>query len=286
MKKIIIIVIIIVAALASSLSAYLANRNSYVPDEERMAEILADIYIADAISQERGSKNGVNQKKETESAYRTVLNHYGIDKAQYDSAIAWYSHNLEDYAKVYELTVEILSKKEIQYQRVIAQRDSIRTRIAVLNDSIRQNLWPHSNNLHWPLLPEDSLNLDRKNLAFEINLDSLRGGEITLFQKYNFTAKNKLKKSPKMQMIVVYNDTIADTCYTHLVLSRIQKQSTIKKAVRDSIPALQLKVDLAQSDDMNDIDAAFINIALDYMPYEITDSMQFDEIQLPPLFNY
>lgn len=284
-KKYLSVFAIILLVCGVALFAYHRSRN-VIPSEKRMAQILADIYIADALFQAQGNLYTAAQKnnKTTESTYHTILSRYNIDKVVFDSAVAWYSARPDAYANVYERVVNILTKRESDFSVFLDKRDSVAKVIERLNDSLRVSYWKGQKSVHVPVEPRDSV--DGKYLRFEYDLDSIKGGKINFFMNYIFPHKNEAKKSPSVEMIVVYNDTISDTISSVLSLSHIQKKLEIEYAVRDTIKAVKLKFDLMKSDEYKKVSATVSNIEIKYMPYQITDSVQFDEILLPPLYSY
>ncbi|MCQ2228862.1 MAG: DUF4296 domain-containing protein [Bacteroidales bacterium] len=277
-----------IALLVLIVGAYVLIQRSrnVVPSERRMAQMMADVYIADALIQVKGnlySATGKNDKG-PESAYHTILDRYGLNKAEYDSAISWYSAHPDKYAKVYEILVNILTQRESDYSVIIDKRDSIAKLITHLNDSLRVSFWQGQKHLHVPIIPADSVK--GKDLRFEYDLDSIRGGKVSFSMNYTFLRDNEAKERPLMEMIVVYNDTISDTATVSLDLSHLQHKAELEYAVRDTLCATKMKVDLMKSSEFKKTKATLSNVSITYMPYQITDSIQFDEILLPPLFAY
>ena len=251
-----------------------------------MARILADVYNVDAIFQIRGNlySNATRNDRSAENAYHTVLQHYGISKAELDSAVAWYSAHPEQYARVYDMVVSILSKREGEYKILLNQRDSVNALIDQMNDSLRINYLKTRKNIHVPIEPRDSVR--EKDLRFEYQLDSLKGGTMHLKMGYAFQRKNTAKAPVDVQLIVHYNDTIVDTTSQKLVYGYVNKVVELDYELRDTLAANKLQVNLLNTDDFKKVIATISEATVSYMPYIITDSVQFDEIQLPPIFAY
>jgi len=285
-KRTLTIVVIAVLALIAGSVVYIHKVRNIIPSEKRMAQIMADVYVADAVLQIRGNLYSASHKndKTAESAYHTILSNYGIDKAVYDSAMSWYSAHPAEFARVYELLLNILTKRESQFSVIIDKRDSIRKRIDFLNDSLLVSYWEGKRFIHIPFQPADSIK--GKDLSFEYNLDSIHGGDIKTSMHLTFLSKNEAKEQPKLEMIVIYNDTIADTTSVNLELTQLQRDPVVNYKVRDTLFATKLKVNLMKSPEFKKICANVSNVSITYMPYQITDSVQFDEILLPPLFAY
>lgn len=285
-RKTIICIVTAIAVVAAAVAWMALSENSKIPSERKMARILADVYHVDAIFQTKGELYSSNKKKDrtTENAYHTVLQHYDITKADFDSAIVWYAARPEKYAKVYDMVVSILSKREGDYKILLNKRDSINNIIKQKNDSIRVTYLKRKRMVHVPVEARDSVK--EKNLKFIYDLDSIHGGIITANMSYQFLRKNEAKAPANMRLIVVYNDTIADTTNVSLIYSHVNKRAEVEYAVRDTLKAVKLKVNLIDTDDFKKALATISEVSVTYMPYVITDSVKFDEILLPPLFTY
>lgn len=278
-------IIITAAALitAAVIAFFVFTSRSDVPSHKRMAAIMADVYMVDATVQSRGQLFGKDAQLTAESAYKSVLSRYGLTKSEFDSIVAWYSRHPDEYSEVYLDVVSILSEKEAAFSTILAKRDSINQRIESLRDSIRQNIWDYSKVIRLPLKDTDTVPSD---LVFDYPLDSLRGGWVTFYTEYVFPRRNEATDTAYMQLIVQYRDTIADTISTTFERSYISKKNELKLDISDTIPAVALKAQLMKSEQLKETTVTFTNVRLYYMPYEITDSVQFDEIRIPPLFTY
>jgi hypothetical protein len=78
-----------------------------VLSQEEMAQLLADIHLADAIVQDRrmGQLDSDSLRQTVKNA---VLAKHGVTQAQLDSSFHWYGHNLPRYIEVYERVDTIL----------------------------------------------------------------------------------------------------------------------------------------------------------------------------------
>lgn len=285
-KQKIIGIVVATVAIIVGIVLYILKNNDVIPSEKKMARILADVYYADAIFQARGNLYSSNNRNDrtTENTYHTVLQHYGLTKTEFDSAVAWYSAHPDKYAQVYEHVVSILSKREGDYKILLDKRDSIQKRIESLNDSIRVTYLKTKRHLHVPVEPRDSVK--EKNLRFEYQLDSIQGGTLSAKMVYSFLRKNTAKAPAKFELIVHYNDTIVDTTSINLIYSHVNKTAELQYHLRDTMPAIRLNVNMLATSDFKKVLATISDAKVTYMPYQITDSIQFDEIQLPPLFAY
>lgn len=285
-KKTAIIIAVAATVVISTISYFVIKANDIIPSEKRMAQIMSDIYLADAIAQTKGNLYGTAAKsdKTVENTYHTILTHYGINKQIYDSALVWYSNHPDKYARVYEKIVNIISQKEGDFKVILAQRDSIEKVISRKRDSITVKIEKRSRYIHLPLEERDSIK--NKDLKFTYELDSIKGGKIEASMRYIFPRKNEATKAPSFEIIVVYNDTIADTTSVTMQLGHIQKTAELTYDVRKDIPAVKLQATLVKSPEFKKVVATLNEINITYIPYDIRDSVKFDEILLPPLLSY
>lgn len=284
-----------------------------VPREKRMARIMADIYTADAILQEcqsRGAKD-----KTIESTYRAVLGHYGLSKADYDSAVAWYSRDPKKFASVYERVVAILSTREDMVRAVAERVDSIEQRIEHINDSLTSDLIGSKLTLSLPLeAKDDSLKTylkpnGRKYTSVErtFELDSLHGGHLDVSYKYTISNpgdKNKAKaksgdaakaqappvyKYPDgfMRIVISYADTTDTSDSLKIAVSRrvVQREATLSVNLRDSIAATSARVVFFENAGLKDMGMTMRDIQVTYKPYDVVDTTNYDSI-IPSLFAY
>lgn len=276
----------IIAAVAVGICAtlyFVLGHNKMIPDEKKMAQILADIYMTDAILQNEGNLYSSSHRndKTTENTYHTILRHYGLDKQTFDSIITWYSFHPEEYSTVYERLVNILTQREMKYEEILNRRDSVNKSIEHKSDSIRIT-YLSKNTVNLPGEPADSI---KKDMRYEFEIDSTSKGTISARMTYVFPRKNEAKNI-NMEMIVVYNDTLSDTTSVVLNPVHVQRKAELEYTIRDTIAAHKLIVSLTKSKEFKKIYSTLSDISITQMPYDIRDSIQFDEILLPPLFAY
>lgn len=270
---------------------YLAVRPN-VPNEKKMARIMADLYMADAILQEVSTKGP--KDKTIENTYHTVLDHYGLTKAQYDSVLAWYSHHPDKMSSVYERTIAILSQREEKVKAIANLTDSIASAIEAQNDSITVT-YPLPKSVVLPLDEKaDSL---KKNLfpnskryesfAFNIELDSLKGGRLHLSQRYSITKTLDTETTAFARLIVSYADTTETRDSVRLETNRriTQRISELRAQLKPDAVAVGVKVVLFEDKRLKDMRVAMREIKLTYKPYDIVDTTNYDNI-LPSLFAY
>ncbi len=281
-RKKFIIVAIAIAVVVAAIVSYRAYCNRLIPGKERMAQILSDIYIADAVVQHKTKDK--SKDKVIEHIYKSVLSHYDLTKPEFDSIIAWYSAHPEKYSEVYFEVVALLTEREARFGQVLQKRDSISALIDKMRDSLTVNYWKYGKEvIRLPFAPKATF---PKNLVFEVDVDSISGGTVTLEMTYMFPHKNEARDTCYMQLIAVYNDTIADTTQCLINRKTIRQTATIEQQIRDTLAATKLKATLLTSKQLKKTTANLSAIKFQYIPYEVTDSITFDEVQLPPIFSY
>lgn len=104
---------------------------------DKMATLLADLHTAGAVVELDGSawRNDSSRRVLREAVY---LRH-GVTAEDVDSSLMWYGHNLNDYMKVYDKTLEILDKRIAEAERSGAKATKADTRVTLDGDSV--NLW-------------------------------------------------------------------------------------------------------------------------------------------------
>lgn len=249
-----------------------------------LAKMMADIYLIDAVGQNKGNLYvSKNPDRYMENSYHTILKKYGTTKAEFDSTMVWYSNNPEEFSNLYDEVVGILSEREGRMNLIISKRDSISKRITSMRDSLKTKYWNYQRTIRLPLLEKDTV---PKDLAFTFDMDSVRHGKIYLNMDYVFPRRNKVNDTMRVELVVCYNDTIADTILVTLERTHTMKHLDMTADVRDTISATKVVARLLKTKLLKQTTATFSNIDMYYMPYEVTDSVKFDEIQLPFIFAF
>lgn len=283
-KKKYIIAIISIAVVAVGIIVYYNHYNGGLIKKSTFAKIMADIYLVDAMAQNKGNLyNTNNPDRYMENSYHTLLTKYSTTKADFDSTLAWYTSHPEEYSSLYDEVVGILSEKEGRMNLIIAKRDSITKRINTLRDSLTVRYWNYPKTVRLPLTEKDTI---PKDLVFTFPTDSILHGKLFFNIDYVFPRRNKATDTASVELVVCYNDTIADTTTIKLERTFTMKPMKMVAAVRDTLPAVKVEAHLLKSKQLKQTTATISNIDLYYMKYEITDSVEFDEIQLPPIFTY
>lgn len=110
MRKLLIIPGLLILMLSTSCSGEKAKARDGIVTEKKMAELLIDTHLADAILFIDNSRADDKRDKAL-FYYPSVLEKHGITKVQMDSSVAWYMRNPEAYARVYDQVVKELERK-------------------------------------------------------------------------------------------------------------------------------------------------------------------------------
>lgn len=110
------------------------KKNDMVLDKDDMAELMADIHIAEAVVDL--NHNIFNDDSSKMLLKQSIYAAHGVTAAQVDSSYKWYGHHIEDYMEVYDLTLKILDKRQ---EELISASNR---QIAIAGDSV--DVWPMS----------------------------------------------------------------------------------------------------------------------------------------------
>ena len=77
--------------------------------EGKMADVIADLQIAEAVS---NSSTDFQTDSARNVMRMAILQKHGVTQEEYDASLRWYGHNLEKYTKLYERVEKVLARKE------------------------------------------------------------------------------------------------------------------------------------------------------------------------------
>ena len=101
---------LIPVVLAGLIAATACNRvPSYVIQPDDMAEVLADMRMADAVITVHPSQYAQPSKKM--AIKDAIFEKHGITSEQFDTSLVWYGRNTERFSDVNDLTIEILEQR-------------------------------------------------------------------------------------------------------------------------------------------------------------------------------
>jgi len=178
------------------------------PDEDQMALVIADVYQTESLlGQTRLTYNTSNTSKEDKVSgyYRFALEQHGLTKAEFDTAMGWYSAHPVVLSDVYEKAVEILSRRDAELKNKMSKEKEEQSVVARIPD--RQELWRDTTDFILPTNAIDSLD---NRLPFSVDTDSLQSGILSLHASYTFKEGGFLD-SAQMKMFTLYADSTMDT---------------------------------------------------------------------------
>ncbi len=169
-----------------------------------MAHILADVHIAEGTL----SINSATCPSDEQSGYyKGVLDKYGLSKDNFDSAVAYYSSNPDEYQRIHDKLIEILTAKELEVHSLKEDSSKFISKIVPIG---RDDLWKGE---RIRKVSSDSLKL---NSSFDFHVDSLVIGEIWLTVKYRRNPSVFNTPNIKNCLGVEYNDGVKDSIVTNI----------------------------------------------------------------------
>jgi hypothetical protein len=108
------------------------DKNKVVLDTEDMASLMADIHIAEAVVDLNYRDYGSDSAKLL--LKQSIYEAHGVTAEQVDSSYAWYGRHIEDYMKVYDRTIEILTERQKEQLAAVGQQ--------IIMDGDSVNVWP------------------------------------------------------------------------------------------------------------------------------------------------
>lgn len=130
-----------ISTIATACSAILFVACNRAPDNvlqpEPMAELLADLYVADRIVE---TNNSMFYRQAGNDSVRKVLKQsilrdHGVTQEELDSSYMYYGHHLDDYVDIHDRVLEILTDKMSHSDAALAQAG-----FSVAGDSV--DTWP------------------------------------------------------------------------------------------------------------------------------------------------
>lgn len=110
---------------------------SHVIPEDKMAEIMADINIGNAIVEAEHGQYRTDSSRMV--LMQSIYARHGVDAAQVDTSLVWYGHNIEKYVKVCEKAEEILTARIDRAEQAVGKSASAPQLTNLDGDSV--NIW-------------------------------------------------------------------------------------------------------------------------------------------------
>ena len=161
--------------LGSVLLIFIACSQKKVPlDQQQFTALLIDMHVADGTLAQTKGYSAENEKKNY-AYYNSVFRKYGIDRAEFDSCMRYYSAQTALFSKLYDVVIESLNKRLTDKNRVL---NELRSR-----DSVN----------YFPRL--DTIVLDTAHPVFTIVVDSLQAGLYRFATTIKFDTLDKGKNN-------------------------------------------------------------------------------------------
>ncbi|SFE80072.1 DUF4296 domain-containing protein [Thermophagus xiamenensis] len=224
------------------------------PDEDEMAQILADIHYTESIiSQARRNLTDNLTDDDIPGYYRNVLDKYNLSAEQFDSIRDWYSAHPYHYQKVYDKVIVLLSKKEAELNQLLKAKEEQKDSLHIIRD-----LW--NTDRIMKITPNDTT---KSFLPFEVKTDSIIGGQIRLSAVYKFLRED-LSKNGKTIMITQYADSTTDTISLELSKTFKNNPITLQTEIDSLNPLIQVHGFLFEHDTSDVTSIEFSDIRLEH----------------------
>lgn len=139
-----------------------SKRPEGILSESKMVDIMTDMQIAEALNQSRygylGSSSG------TQSLGEGILAAHHVERAEFDSTLNWYGHNLDEYEKLYSKVDRRLEERERTYSRS-AKKDKD------AKEAENSDLWPYAR--HFMFTPDS----ESESLSFSLPVSDFKPGQ-------------------------------------------------------------------------------------------------------------
>ena len=154
---------------------FIACSQKKVPlDQQQFTALLIDMHVADGTLAQTKGYSAENEKKNY-AYYNSVFRKYGIDRAEFDSCMRYYSAQTALFSKLYDVVIDSLNKRLTDKNRVL---NELRSR-----DSVN----------YFPRL--DTIVLDTAHPVFTIVVDSLQAGLYRFATTIKFDTLDKGKNN-------------------------------------------------------------------------------------------
>lgn len=181
--------------LGSVLLIFIACSQKKVPlDRQQFTALLIDMHVADGTLAQTKGYSAENEKKNY-AYYNSVFRKYGIDRAEFDSCMRYYSAQTALFSKLYDVVIDSLNKRLTDKNRVL---NELRSR-----DSVN----------YFPRL--DTIVLDTAHPVFIIVVDSLQAGLYRFATTIKFDTLDKGKNNRITAFFLTPDDK--DTLYVREV---------------------------------------------------------------------
>jgi hypothetical protein len=114
------VVLIITILIISFIGCNKEEQKKRIPRKE-FVQLLVDIHLMDGMLSNSDFRRKL-AKRDTADYYNELIREHGYTKAQFDSTIDYYSHDLKEFDKIYQKVLSQLSQKESRIKQKIEQK--------------------------------------------------------------------------------------------------------------------------------------------------------------------
>ncbi|ASB49470.1 DUF4296 domain-containing protein [Alkalitalea saponilacus] len=233
------------------------------PKPDKMAEILADIHIAESTLTHAPTMTGAREDRNIPGHYKFILERHNLTPSEFDTIRKWYVQHPQIYQRTYEKVITKLSEREAEVRIMIERERERQQQLAELQREMekRQNLWKDTTFIK--LSPSDTL---WKKRPFHYNVDTLElEGSVKLTAFYRFL-KEDLSKSPRVMLSAFYPDSTADTIYADVPHSFQRKGVELELALKENMHPHSIYGFLLKQDTLLNISVEISDIKLRNIP--------------------
>lgn len=165
----------------------------YVIGQGDMAEILADLYVAEGVIDQNPSVYRTDSAKLL--LRQSIMAHHGVTQEDFDTSLVWYGHNMNKYVEVYDKTIKILENRERKMGNVIIENSA-----SISGDSAE--VWP------WARYARLNRQFPSRMITFDIQADgNWEPGDV-----YTWRVKliDKGARTVKWTMLANYADSTCE----------------------------------------------------------------------------
>lgn len=131
MRKILFIIVAVTVLAACS------RTPGYVIPEERMASLMADIYLGDAVVENDGKSFNTDSLRKV--LMQSIYAKHGVTREEVDTSLYWYGHNIQAYMEMSKRTEEMLQARIDEAEKAGGKAEKSPRRTSLDGDSV--NVW-------------------------------------------------------------------------------------------------------------------------------------------------
>ncbi|MCQ2234942.1 MAG: DUF4296 domain-containing protein [Paludibacteraceae bacterium] len=107
-------ILILIAFFSASIAMSSCKPDVGKPElsKDKMVRLLIDVHLAQAYASRSSMTN--TSEIDHNQLYRSVLDKHGVTEAQFDSSVAWYARNANDYKAIYNIVKDSLKRRQLK----------------------------------------------------------------------------------------------------------------------------------------------------------------------------